>query len=148
MRLRALCVKSSHAHFYAEAKTLEYIAKMQQKATANRNPAVTALESTLERTKKTLTCLRVVGAQRLDGVPQLESDEHYEAPTKDMHHIRRSLHKQHRCPHARLGGPTHIVGLSMALGKKSDGRVTIHALPYRHQAFQQLCNTIAAYLGR
>ena len=58
------------------------------------------------------------------------------------------IHKQRRCPHVRLGGPTHIVALSVALGKKSDGRATIHALPYKHEECQKFCEAMTAHLGR
>lgn len=63
VRPRALCVKGKHAYFDAEAKSLEFIAKMQQHTLERRNLAVTAIEGTLERTKNTPSCLRVAGAQ-------------------------------------------------------------------------------------
>ena len=83
-----------------------------------------------------------------DGVPDLKADVHYDALAEEMHHIRLSLHKHHICPHVRLGGPTQIVALSVALGKKTEGRATIHALPYKHGECHKLCEAMGKYLGR
>lgn len=65
-----------------------------------------------------------------------------------MNHIRRSLHKHHICPLVRLGGPTQIAALSVALGKKSDGHATSHALPYKSWECQQFCEAMGEYVGR
>ena len=62
----ALCVKGNLAYFYEEAKAREFIATMQQKAPEIRNPAVIAIEGTLEHKRKTPSCLRVANA-RTDG---------------------------------------------------------------------------------
>ena len=58
------------------------------------------------------------------------------------------LHTQLFHTHERLGGPTHNVGLSVAMGKKSDGRATMHAVPYHHDAYQKFCDAMAAHFGR
>lgn len=58
------------------------------------------------------------------------------------------IHRQRICPRVMLGSPTHIVSLSEALDKKPGGCATIHHLPYKHEAYQQLCDTMATDLGR
>lgn len=120
---------------------------MQQKAPEMRNPAVTAIEGTAEGEKKTPPASEWQELTWLDVVPQLAPEVLHGAPAEQMNHIRRSLHKRHRCPVVRLGGPTRLVGLSMALGKKSDGRATIHTLPYKHAWRHTLWNIMAAHLG-
>ena len=134
--------------FYEEANAREFIATMQQNAPEIRNPAVFAIEGALEHKRKTPLASEWLVLEWKDGVPDLKADVHYDALAEGMHHIRRSLHKHHICPHVRLGGPTQIVALSVAQGKKTEGRATIHALPYKHRECQTCCETMGKYLGR
>lgn len=120
---------------------------MQQKVPEIRNPVVTAIEGTLEHKKQTHPASEWQALEWEDGVPELKADGHDDALAEEMHHIRLSLHKHHICPHVMLGGPTQIVALSVALGKKSEGRATIHARPYKHWECQTLCEAMAKYLG-
>lgn len=126
----ALCVKGNLVHVYAEARHLESIAKLQQQAPEIRNLAVTAIEGTLERTHTTPTRLRVAGRQMVGpcataGVHcALRRTRRGQSPQTSA-----PTHKQHRCPHVRLGGPTQIVARSVALGQESAEHAAIHALP-------------------
>lgn len=123
------------------------MAKVQQKDPELRNPAVTAIEGNIEREKKTPPASGWQDLAWIDVVPQLAPEVHDGAPAYQMNNRRLSLHTPHICLYVRLGGPTHIVGLSVAQGKKSEGRATIHALPYNHEACHTLCNAMAAHLG-
>lgn len=109
---------------------------------------MTSIEGTTERGKTTPPAATWQALTWLDDVPQLEHEVHDGEPTEQMHILRLSLHKLHICSYLRLVCPTHIVDRSMALGKKSGGRATTHALPYTHEECKKCCNAMAMHQGR
>ena len=149
----ALCVAGNHAYFYGDAKTKELVSRMEVKAPGIRSPVAVAVEGAPHHIQK------VPPASEWQELPlspwqegealALEPNTHYWALAEDMDRVRLALHKQQNCPRVRLGGPTRIVGLTVAFGrKKGDGRAYVHAMPHNHEACELFCRRMQAHLLR
>ena len=149
----ALCVAGNHAYFYGDAKTKELVSRMEVKAPGIRSPVAVAVEGAPHHIQK------VPPASEWQELPlspwqegealALEPNKHYWALAEDIDRVRLALHKQQNCPRVRLGGPTRIVGLTVAFGrKKGDGRAYVHAMPHNHEACELFCRRMQAHLLR